>query len=134
MVKLYYKKFLAGIRVIIIICFYLDKQQRAALFGKFRRVYWSRFKDDKTDFFISQRKGDCTRCGNCCQIGYVCPAYDTKSRLCTINKIKPLVCKLFPLTPLDIADRDSVSFNPQCGFYWQKTFSELSCEFKSVPK
>lgn len=134
MLRLYFKKFLAGLRLAIIIPFCLTKGQKIALRGKLRRYYLANLNKKKADFFLSHRKGACIRCGNCCQIGFKCPAYDAESGACTINSIKPLLCKMFPITPADLGDRDTVSLKPSCGFYWEKSEKELSHAYQNVSK
>ena len=131
MLRLYLLKILVGLRLALVFVWFLNSAQRKALRGKIRRFIFAHFNKKKAQFFISQRKGLCNRCGNCCYIGFKCPAYDEKNKACRIQKIKPLVCDMFPLTPLDLSDRDFLSSIPKCGFYWNKTESEISKDYKN---
>ena len=50
--------------------------------------------------------GGCTSCGASCNLLFRCPHWDEESRLCSIYEDRPIVCRLFPITPSDLRDRD----------------------------
>jgi hypothetical protein len=60
--------------------------------------------------------GACISCGVSCNLLLKCPHWDEESRLCSIYDHRPLTCRLFPITPSDIRDRDLVSSGKPCGY------------------
>lgn len=60
--------------------------------------------------------GGCARCGTSCNLLNRCPHWDVTSQLCSVYEDRPDVCRLFPITPGDVADRDLVSPQHPCGF------------------
>lgn len=64
--------------------------------------------------------GGCTSCGTSCKILFQCPHWDDNSFLCSVYEDRPNICRLFPITPADIRDRDIVArLNGEstgCGF------------------
>jgi len=59
----------------------------------------------------AQRKGECTfgeGCVGCCK---TCPL-ETKNSTCSIYSIRPMGCRLYPMT------EEVVKRNPKCTFYW----------------
>jgi len=59
--------------------------------------------------------GSCARCGASCQLLFQCPHWDGASQLCTVYEDRPNVCRLFPITPADLSDRDLVAPQHACG-------------------
>jgi hypothetical protein len=47
----------------------------------------------------SRRSGACARCGRCCQH---CPFHNAKRGECRIYRLRPDICRMFPLVPEDI--------------------------------
>jgi hypothetical protein len=66
-------------------------------------------------------KGGCANCGTSCQLLFKCPHWDSRSRLCSVYEDRPNICRLFPITPGDIRDRDIAAkkATPACGFHFQ---------------
>ena len=65
--------------------------------------------------------GGCTSCGSSCQILFQCPYWNDQSNLCSIYEDRPGICRLFPITPADIRDRNIVSGQSGgCGFDFSK--------------
>ena len=60
--------------------------------------------------------GGCISCGTSCNLLFRCPHWDEKSRLCSIYEDRPITCRLFPITPSDIADRDLAAKGSACGY------------------
>ncbi len=60
--------------------------------------------------------GGCISCGTSCNLLFQCPHWDAKSRLCSIYEDRPITCRLFPITPSDIADRNLASNGSACGY------------------
>jgi hypothetical protein len=90
---------------------------RQLVVGKFRRFGLSavpplaRYLQKKTGI-----AGGCTSCGASCNIMFQCPHWDKSTRLCTVYEDRPNICKLFPITPADIRDRNIVMKDKPCGF------------------
>ena len=90
---------------------------RRMLRGKLRRFWLVYFRRRYVEeVLLPKRKSTCARTGACCQLGFGCPAYDAKNKLCTIHPNKPLACKLFPITEEDLKDRDFVDGSTKCGY------------------
>jgi hypothetical protein len=60
--------------------------------------------------------GGCVSCGTSCNLLLRCPHWDVDSRLCSIYADRPLVCRLFPITPSDLEDRDLAAGGSKCGY------------------
>ncbi len=58
--------------------------------------------------------GGCARCGTSCNLLNRCPHWD-ESAGCTVYHDRPNVCRLYPITPADIRDRDMVNPQIACG-------------------
>jgi len=69
--------------------------------------------------------GGCTSCGTSCNLLLRCPHWDEPSRLCSIYDDRPLTCRLFPITPSDLKDRDLASSGPRCGYAFVPDSSRL---------
>lgn len=71
-----------------------------------------------------QLEGGCVSCGVSCNLLFPCPQWDAKTRLCTIYDDRPLVCRLFPITPADLRDRDLASPHSSCGYFLPTKLSQ----------
>jgi hypothetical protein len=63
--------------------------------------------------------GGCNRCGSSCKLLFQCPHWDDDSKLCSVYEDRPNICRLFPITPGDLRDRNLVAKSP-CGFTFHK--------------
>lgn len=63
-------------------------------------------------------QGGCNSCGASCNLLFRCPHWDRDSRLCTVYESRPRVCRMFPITPADLRDRDLVLPQTVCGFHF----------------
>ena len=63
-------------------------------------------------------QGGCNSCGASCNLLFRCPHWDTDSHLCTVYESRPLVCRMFPITPTDLRDRDLVLRHTVCAFHF----------------
>lgn len=90
---------------------------RQLLFGKMRRYTLSFFPSVALYF---QKKyglsGGCVSCGASCNLMFRCPHWDEKTHLCTVYEDRPNICRVFPITPGDIRDRDLILKDKRCGF------------------
>ncbi len=64
--------------------------------------------------------GGCTSCGASCNLMFQCPHWNPNTRLCMVYEDRPNVCRLFPVSPQDIKDRDLVRNDVTCGFNFQR--------------
>jgi hypothetical protein len=75
--------------------------------GKLRRFVNSNFRKEEVDAEIELRRGDCNRCGACCEILFKCPflkKHDDGTSTCGIYEDRPNQCRLFPLDRRDLAE------------------------------
>jgi hypothetical protein len=95
----------------------LRKTERRIFWGKIRRAIICCVPGLA---LYLQRKhglvGGCVSCGASCNLLFKCPHWDEKSRLCSIYDDRPLTCRVFPITPADIRDRDLASSTTCCGY------------------
>ena len=66
---------------------------------------------------VALRKGECNQCGECCKFAFECPMlFKMKGKYaCRIYRVRPTVCRLFPLTHHDVLTVES-----KCDYYWHK--------------
>jgi hypothetical protein len=102
---------------------------RQLIWGKARRVFYSSMPPLARA--LQKRygmTGGCQSCGASCQLLFKCPHWDHKSHLCSVYEDRPNICRLFPITPADIADRDLVlkAKPATCGFEFTKRSEGLA--------
>lgn len=94
---------------------------RQLIWGKFRRVCLSL---SPSLCFSLHRKyqltGGCVSCGASCKLLFQCPHWDESTHLCGVYEDRPNICRLFPITPADIRDRNLVLPDKPCGFKFSK--------------
>ena len=81
--------------------------------GKLRRFVRIRFKKNEA---LALRRGDCNRCGACCEILFKCPflkKHDDGTTTCGIYEDRPSQCRLFPIDARDLAE-----VRGTCSFYF----------------
>ena len=84
--------------------------------GKLRRFVQIRFRRDEVVESLAARRGDCNRCGACCEILFKCPflkKHGDGTTTCGIYEDRPDQCRLFP-----IERRDLTEVRGQCSFYF----------------
>jgi hypothetical protein len=75
--------------------------------GKLRRFVSINFRKDEVIEKLALRRGDCNRCGACCEILFKCPflkKHDDGTSTCGIYADRPNQCRLFPLEQRDLAE------------------------------
>lgn len=94
---------------------------RLLIWGKFRRAWLSLFptyaKKLQQEYGLT---GGCTHCASSCKLLFQCPHWDDQTSRCSVYEDRPDICRLFPITPADIRDRNLVSLNTECGFVFAK--------------
>jgi hypothetical protein len=84
--------------------------------GKLRRFVSANFRKQEVIDALALRRGECNRCGACCEILFKCPflkKHDDGTSTCGIYEDRPNQCRLFP-----IERRDLEEVRGQCSFYF----------------
>jgi Putative zinc- or iron-chelating domain len=84
--------------------------------GKLRRFVSANFRKDEVIASLALRRGDCNRCGACCEILFKCPflrKHDDGTTTCGIYEDRPNQCRLFP-----IEKRDLEEVRGSCSYYF----------------
>lgn len=90
-----------------------------------RRLIWGKLRRMSISLFPPLAKmlqehygltGGCAHCGASCKLLFQCPHWDDKNSRCSIYEFRPSVCRLFPITPSDIGDRNLTNTQVPCGF------------------
>ena len=84
--------------------------------GKLRRFMSANFRKQEVRESLSLRRGDCNRCGACCEILFKCPflkKHMDGTTTCGIYEDRPNQCRLFP-----IEKRDLEEVRGTCSFYF----------------
>ena len=75
--------------------------------GKLRRFVITNFRKEETVAALALRRGECNRCGACCELVFKCPFLKKNAdgaSLCGIYENRPNSCRLFPIEPRDIQE------------------------------
>ena len=92
--------------------------------GVLRRFFLITFHKKYVARRLSERKGECQRCGVCCHlVANTCPGLYFKdneeySSCYFYTLYRPPNCCHFPIDERDIADRDLVAPETPCGYSW----------------
>ena len=84
--------------------------------GKLRRFVSANFRKEEVVAMLALRRGECNRCGACCEILFKCPflkKHEDGTTTCGIYEDRPNQCRLFP-----IERRDLEEVRGQCSFYF----------------
>ncbi len=84
--------------------------------GKLRRFVQINFQKDEVIASLALRRGDCNRCGACCEILFKCPflkKHEDGSSTCGIYEDRPNQCRLYP-----IQKRDLDEVRGTCSYYF----------------
>lgn len=84
--------------------------------GKLRRFISSNFRKQEVIESLALRKGECNRCGACCEILFKCPflkKHKDGTSTCGIYEDRPSQCRLYP-----IDKRDLEEVSGTCSFYF----------------
>lgn len=95
-----------------------DKRMRKIVRSTLSRQINVAFNKKRTLQHIEDhRKGNCVSCGTCCQYIRICP-YLTGDNKCEINSNKHLICRVYPISELDVQLVSKVS-DKKCGYYFE---------------
>jgi len=82
--------------------------------GKLRRFVKANFKKREIVADLALRRGECNRCGACCELVFKCPFLKKQkdgTSICGIYENRPNQCRLFPTELRDIQEvRGSCSY------------------------
>ena len=91
------------------------------LWGRPRRLYLNLLRPRYVQASLARRRGECRRCGACCQMGVRCIhlEYDGDLSACKrYDKYRSPNCRNFPIDERDLAERDLVAPHTACGFHF----------------
>ena len=86
--------------------------------GKIRRFVNTNFRKQEMIQSLALRRGECNRCGACCELVFKCPFLKKNSdgtSLCGIYENRPNSCRLFPIEQRDIREVKGT-----CSYYFIK--------------
>jgi hypothetical protein len=89
--------------------------------GKLKRFYAGHFRKCHVARRLATREGSCRRCGACCELLFRC-AFATRENglaACRIYGIRPINCRIFPMSPQDLAERNLILPDRPCGYYFK---------------
>jgi hypothetical protein len=75
--------------------------------GKLRRFVNLSFRRQEVISALALRRGECNRCGACCELVFKCPflkKHSDGSSTCGIYESRPNLCRLFPIERRDIEE------------------------------
>ena len=75
--------------------------------GKLRRFVSISFRKQDVVAALALRRGECNRCGACCELVFKCPflkKHSDGSSTCGIYENRPYACRLFPIEKRDIEE------------------------------
>ncbi len=104
----------------------ISKDGRQLIVGKMRRSFISLCPPlARTLQKHYQMEGGCTHCSSSCNLLFRCPHWDKTSSRCSVYEDRPEICRLFPITPRDIDDRNiAARGRTECGFTFQKQMTQ----------
>ena len=99
-------------------------QRLKLLWGRPRRFVLNHFRPGYVAAQLAKRRGECARCGACCQMGAYCRHLvyedDTGLSACKrYDKFRSMNCRNFPIDERDLADRNLVFPDVPCGYYFE---------------
>ncbi len=87
--------------------------------GRPRRLFENWFRGKRVEESLARRRGECHRCGACCQMGNRCRflVYEDGLASCKVyDKRQSVNCRRFPMDKRDLADRDVILPEKPCGY------------------
>ncbi|MER3428075.1 MAG: hypothetical protein C4334_08230 [Pyrinomonas sp.] len=84
--------------------------------GKLRRFVNAHFRAQEVIASLALRRGECNRCGACCEMLFKCPflrRHEDGTTSCGIYQDRPTQCRLFP-----IDRRDLEEVRGACSYYF----------------
>jgi hypothetical protein len=81
--------------------------------GKVRRFVQSQFRKQEVHAMVAQRRGECSRCGECCRILFRCPFLCSDGEggyLCRIYERRFEQCRHYPIQACDLREVENCSY------------------------
>lgn len=98
-----------------------SREGRVLIRGKIRRGFLSFFPARAQTLKQAYGlQGGCNSCGVSCSLLFVCPQLDRQTSKCTIYEDRPVACRVFPVTPQDLIERDLFSAETRCGYSFSR--------------
>jgi len=99
--------------------------------GKLRRLFLTHFRKGYVERQKQRLRGECIRCGICCNFVITCPWLDrsTQPATCLCHETKWLMCRTFPIDERDLRDRHILDPEHPCAYYFV-SWEELEAERK----
>ncbi|MBM4042945.1 MAG: hypothetical protein FJ290_31030 [Planctomycetes bacterium] len=98
-------------------------QRLKLLWGRPRRFWLNVVRPGYVRANLARRRGECRRCGACCQMGLYCRhlkyGAGDLSECVRYTKWRTGNCRNFPIDERDIAERDIVMPDRPCGFRFE---------------
>lgn len=90
------------------------------LLGTPRRFFLTHFRSAAVARSLALRRGECNRCGVCCQLVVTCVHLRWENGLaaCAIYGKHPPNCSRFPINPADLADVNRIAPHKPCNFFF----------------
>ncbi|HUT33686.1 MAG TPA: hypothetical protein VNE39_09415 [Planctomycetota bacterium] len=93
------------------------------LWGRPRRLFLNVFRPGYVRASLARRRGECRRCGACCQMGLYCRhlkyGAGDLSECVRYQKWRSSNCRNFPMDERDLAERDLVAPDTPCGYSFE---------------
>lgn len=88
--------------------------------GTYRRIHQHWFRNEYVERQLAKRRGDCNRCGLCCQLVFKCQhlRYEDGLAACGRYESRPPNCRNFPITQSDLDDVQRIAPHASCSFYF----------------
>lgn len=98
------------------------RQKLQLIHGKVYRFYVGHFRKSLVRRSLAKRKGECVRCGTCCQLLFRCAfAKECSEGMgCRIYTKRPVNCRIFPINNRDLSDRDILMPGRRCGYHFDE--------------
>lgn len=84
------------------------------------RRYYYLFHKSGVHASLKTRKGECKRCGQCCQASIRCPKLDYDENglaICKIHDHKPYMCTIYPYNGRDFFKH----LKEECGYWYDES-------------
>ncbi len=90
------------------------------VWGQQRRFLIGLFGSDYIQRQAARRRGECNRCGLCCQLVFKCPSlrYENGLASCGRYHSRPSNCRIFPISEADLEDVRRLAPEAGCSFHF----------------
>ena len=90
--------------------------------GKLRRFALIHFRKEYVQHQLFVRRGECRRCGACCNLLFRCPLLTKEGCCMAYGVFRPQNCKVFPVDQRDIQEVETCGGT--CGYNFIKSISK----------